>query len=215
MIRKQDIHRAVSLFKAWDNEGRWDKPSALFINHTLAKAEDSLKTARALRNIMADKELMAKCLPGTEFDPALWVINASYYSMFFQAQALLALDGRKMPEGTRDTHRTTLMAFMYYFIIKGSGVEGRRNLSWDDIKRSRLSDALLMLQEAKEETDALQQRAKDAVHSLKLELEKRAELTYRTTRDVELSIAKTSIGRAERFRQIIREYMHARGLGDG
>lgn len=211
-MKKQDIQKAVSLFKEWDNNGKWDKPNILFINHTLKKAEDSLNTAKALLNIITNKELREKSLPNTEYSPHLWIINSAYYSMFFLAQVLLGKDGRKMPEGTRDTHRTVLFAILYYFLIKGSDLEGKKKIEWNDIKSSRMSNALIILQKAQEETEKLLQieRAKEAVSSLQLELHKRAELTYRTTKSAELSFAKTSIERADRFWEIINEYMQAR-----
>src|SRR3989338_3576279 len=214
MIRKQDIQKAIALFKEWDNNRRWDKASALFINHTLKKAEDSLNTAKALFNLMTDEELQERALPNIDYNSSLWIINAAYYSMFFFSQVLLGKDGRKLPEGTKDTHKTILLAVLYYFIIKGSGLEGKKEVMPEDIKRSRMSDALIIFQHAQEESEELLQvkRAKEAVDSLKAELDKRTELTYRSTKSAELSFAKVSIGRAERFREIMDEYLQARGM---
>ena len=210
MIRKQDIQKAKALFKEWDNNRMWDKPTTLFINHTLKKAEDSLNTAKALFNIMSNKELRERALPNIDYNSSLWIINSAYYSMFFLSQVLLGKDGRKLPEGTKDTHKTILLAVLYYFIIKGSGLEGKKEIEWDDIKRSRMSDALIIFQQAQEESEELLQRAKEAVNSLQAELNKRTELTYRSTKDAELSFAKTSIERAEKFWEIVNEYLQAR-----
>ena len=210
MIRKQDIQKAKALFKEWDNNRMWDKPTTLFINHTLKKAEDSLNTAKVLFNIMSNKELRERALPNIDYNSSLWIINSAYYSMFFLSQVLLGKDGRKLPEGTKDTHKTILLAVLYYFIIKGSGLEGKKEIEWDDIKRSRMSDALIIFQQAQEESEELLQRAKEAVNSLQAELNKRTELTYRSTKDAELSFAKTSIERAEKFWEIVNEYLQAR-----
>jgi len=212
MIRNQDIQKAISLFKEWDNKGKWEKPGTLFINHTYKKAEDSLNTAKALYNLMSNGELRKKALPGTEYNSSLWIINSAYYSMFFLAQVLLGKEGRKLPEGTKDTHQTTLLAVLYYFIIKGSGFEGKKIIEWDEIKSSRMSDALIIFQQAQEEAEELLQvkRAKDAIDSLKKELNKRTELTYRSTTNAEMSFAKTSIERAESFWEIVKEYLQAK-----
>lgn len=212
MIKRQDIQRAIALFREWDNKGIWDKPNSLFINHTAKKAEDSLNTAKALLNLMTNKDLKEKALPHIEYNSSLWILNSAYYSMFFLTQALLAHDGKKLPENAQDTHKTTVLAILYYFIIKGSGLEGKNNIDWQDIKSSRMSDALMIFSQAQEEAEALFQvkRAKEAVDSLKLELEKRTELTYRSTIDAELSFAKTSIERAEKFREIIKEYLETK-----
>ena len=51
------------------------------------------------------------------------------------------------------------------------------------------------------------ERAKSAIHNLKLEQDKRNELTYKSTKDMELSFAKTSLERAKSFRTIILEYL--------
>ena len=55
-------------------------------------------------------------------------------------------------------------------------------------------------------------RVKEVVSSLQSELEKRTELTYRTTKNAELSYALTSIKRAEKFWEIIKEYLLAREM---
>lgn len=207
MIKKQDIQRAVEIFKKWDLEGRWEKPTDIFIRHTETKAIDSLNTAIALQKLMENKNLQQKVLP-VDFNASLWTINASYYSMFFLAQVLLAKDGRKLPEGTKDTHKTTLLAILYYYLIKGSNLE-RKNIDWKDIKNSRMSRAFLRLQESQSEAEELFQieRAKDVVDSLKLELDKRAQFTYQTSKTIELKHAKTSINRAREFRTNVLEYM--------
>jgi uncharacterized protein (UPF0332 family) len=210
MIRKRDIQRAIRLFKEWDNRRVWETPTSLFINHTFKKAEDSLNTAKALYSLMTNQELKKKALPATDFNSTLWIINSAYYSMFFLAQVLLAKDGKKMPEGTQDSHKTTLLAVLYYFIIKGSGLEGKPGLDWEDISKTRLSDALVILHEAQEAAGMLLQRAKNAVTDLKSELDKRTELTYTTTIDAELSHAKTSIDRAQKFWEIVKEYLEVR-----
>lgn len=211
MIKKEDIERAVRIFKEWDNKGRWDKPTELFIMHTEKKSLDSLNTAQALLNVISDAKLKERSLPGQDYDPSLWIINSSYYSMFFLAQVLLAYDNKKMPDGAQDTHKTTWFAILYYFIIKGSNLEGKKGIEWEDIKGSRLSNALILLQESQEESEKLMQieRAKQAVHDLKLEQEKRGKLTYRSTKEMELSHARTSLERAKNFRTIVLEYLAA------
>jgi hypothetical protein len=213
MIRKQDIQRAISIFKEWDNNRKWDIPNPLFISHTLKKAEDSLNTANALLNIMQNSVLKEQSLPKKDYNASLWIINASYYSMFFLAQVILGKDKKKLPEGTPDTHKTILLAILYYFIIKGSGLEGKKNIGWEDIKSSRMSNALIIFQDAQEEAEKLLhvKRAKEAVDSLEIELDKRTELTYRSTKEAELAYAKASVDRAKKFWEIVKEYIQTIG----
>ncbi len=62
------------------------------------------------------------------------------------------------------------LALMYYFIIKGSNLENMQNIKWEDIKQSRLSKALELMADAKEETQELtQQRAKSVVEYMEAE----------------------------------------------
>lgn len=97
---------------------------------------------------------------------------------------------------------------MYYFIIKGSNLENKTNLKWEDIKQSRLSKALELMTDAKEETQELtQQRAKSVVEYMEAERAKRNKFTYRMTINAELEKAKTSIKRAVEFGDIIKKYI--------
>lgn len=212
MIKKEDIRNAIKTFAEWDLQKKWKTPAPIFISHTLKKSEDALRTAQFILKIMED--FQAQEFFDTEhYDGTLWIINASYYHIFFLAEYLLALDGRKLPENTEDTHKTIELALLYYFILKGSGLEGKRDLQWEEIKESRLSKALELFVEAKEENQELtQQRAKKVVEYLDAERKKRHEFTYQMTIDAELSKAKTSIERAIEFGDIVRGYVQSRKL---
>ncbi|MFH1073352.1 MAG: hypothetical protein V1743_08035 [Nanoarchaeota archaeon] len=207
MIKKEDIRKAIRTFKEWDNQRKWKVPADAFKQHTLKKSENALKTAKFILKIMEDQKVKEQ-FEAEDYDGTLWIINASYYRIFFLAQYLLALDGKKLPENTEDTHRTVELALMYYFIIKGSDLEGKENIQWEDIKHSRFSKALELLAEAKEETQELtQQKAKKIVELMEAERSKRHDFTYGMTVDAELSKAKTSIERAMEFGDIIKEYV--------
>ncbi len=212
MISKEDIKRAISTFKEWDLERSWDKPTDIFIRHTFQKSEDALKTARFIFKIMEDEKIK-ELFDAENYDGTLWVINPSYYRIFFLAQYMLAIDGKKLPKNTKDTHKTIELAFLYYFIIKGSGMEGKKDLSWEDIKQSRLSHALELLNEANEEAlELTQQRAKNTMEYLDSERIKRQEFTYALTVNAEIAKAKTSLQRAIEFGDIVKEYVKAREL---
>ena len=143
-----------------------------------------------------------------DYDGTLWIINASYYRIFFLAQYLLAIDNKKLPEGTEDTHKAVELALMYYFIIKGSNLENKTDLKWEDINQSRLSQALELMTDAQEETlELTQRRAKSVVEYMEAERSKRNMFTYRMTLNAELEKAKTSIKRAVEFGDIIKEYI--------
>jgi hypothetical protein len=179
MIKKEDINRAVKMFKEWDNERRWKTPTNAFTHHTWKKSENALRTAQFILRIMEEPKVR-DLFEAEDYDGNLWVINAAYYRIFFLAQYLLALEGKQLPENTEDTHKTVELALMYYFIIKGSDAEGKKELRWEDIKQSKLSKALELLEEAKEENQELtQQKAKKIVEYMDAERAKRHEFTYR------------------------------------
>ena len=212
MIKEGDIKRAVKMFKEWDNNRIWNTPAEAFKHHTLKKSENALKTAQYILKIMEDTKTK-DYFDAEDYDGTLWIINASYYRIFFLTQYLFALEKKKLPENTPDTHKTVELALMYYFIIKGSDLENKKNLKWQDINNSRLSKALELLYEAKEECQELtQQRAKKVVEYMEAERTKRHEFTYGMTIDAELRKAKVSIARAIEFGDIIKEYIQVKGL---
>jgi len=49
-------------------------------------------------------------LPAVSYAKFFGIINAAYYSMFFLVQVLLGKDRKRLPEGTQDTHKTTLLS---------------------------------------------------------------------------------------------------------
>ncbi len=210
MINDKDIERARVMFTKWDLEQRWKTPEDVFINHLTEKADDCLDVAKVLLDLMKEKELVIKLLHKSNFNPTLWILNPSYYSIFFNAQLLLAYDGKQLPDDTADTHKTVFLALLYYFIIKGSGLEGKKNLRWEDLKESRLSKALILFTEAQEETEELFQRAKSTVEDFSAELEKRRKFTYKMNVHAKESMALTSYHRAISFRTIITEYLVAK-----
>ncbi len=207
MINDKDIERAITLFKRWDLEKKWKEPEGIFINHLQEKVNDCLDVAKVLMELMKQKEILARLINKEQFNPTLWIINSSYYSIFFNAQLLLAYDGRKLPENTEDTHKTVFLAMLYYFIIKGSGIEGKKIIKWEDIHSSRLSSALMMFQEAQQEAEELLQKAKMSLENFSAELEKRRRFTYQMNIHAKQNIALTSYQRAISFRTIITEYL--------
>ncbi len=209
MFKEKDIERAINQFQRWDLERTWKAPEEVFVIHLKEKADDCLDVAKLLMELIGNREILFKVLGKEHFNPTLWIINASYYSIFFNAQLLLAQDGKAFSEGTEDTHKSTLLALLFYFIIKGSGLEGKKKIKWEDIKESRMSRALTLFAEAQEESEELfqWQRAKKAMEDFGYELEKRHKFTYRMNFHASENIAQTSYQRAIEFRTIITEYL--------
>ena len=201
MLEQKDIEEAKSLFKEWDLNHAWHSPASEFIEHTRKKAKDSLALAAyLLEKLEKTSELEDN---GTI---TIWVIAASYYSMFFEVEYLLGIDGKKLPEGTKDTHKAIYLAFIYYYIVKGSEMEQKKS---KEITTSRMSKALAMFKELQDETLELHRIEKSA-KDLKAQREQRHAFTYRMSRAAEISEAKKSAAKAAEFRQLIEEYLLSR-----
>jgi hypothetical protein len=118
----------------------------------------------------------------------IWIIAASYYSMFFEVEYLLGLDNKKLPKSTNDTHKTIYLAFIYYYIIKGSELEQKYS---NNITTSRMSKALTIFKELQDETLELHRIEKSA-RDLNYQRLQRNEFTYQINRTAKLTEAKNS-----------------------
>ena len=197
MLEQKDIELAKTMFKQWDLNHSWHAATPEFIEHSRKKAKDSLELAIYL----LEKLEQTTELKGNN-SVTIWIVALGYYSMFFEAEYLFSLDGRKLPKGTKDTHKTMYLAFLYYYLIKGSELEqGKR-----EITTSRMSKALILFKELQDETLELQ-RVQRSVEDLKTQREQRNAFTYHTTHSAELLEAKKSISKATEFRQLVEEYI--------
>ncbi len=201
MLEKEDIEEAKKLFKEWDNNQTWDSPTPAFLEHTKKKAKESLGLALYLLEKLEQTEE----LEGND-TVTIWIIATSYYSMFFEVEYLLAIDGKKLPKGTRDTHKTIYLAFIYYYIVKGSELEQKKP---KEVTTSRMSKALAMFKELQDETLELH-RIEKSVKDLKKQREQRQEFTYQMSRTAEVSEARKSTTKAAEFRNLIEEYIMTR-----
>lgn len=201
MLEQKDIEEAKNLFKEWDLNHVWHNPTSEFIEHTRRKAKDSL----ALAIYLIDKLEKTKELEDND-TATIWVITASYYSMFFEVEYLLGIDGKKLPDGTKDTHKAIYLAFIYYYVVKGSELEQKK---LKEITTSRMSKALAIFKELQDETLELQ-RIKKSIKDLKAQREQRHAFTYRMSRAAEIFEAKNSVIKATEFRQLIEEYILSR-----
>ena len=201
MLEPRDIEEAKKLFKEWDNKQSWDIPTPAFLEHTKKKAKDSL----ALAEYILEKFEQTEELEGND-TATIWIIAVSYYSMFFEVEYLLALDDKKLPKGAKDSHKTIYLAFIYYYIVKGSELEQKKP---KDITTSRMSKALAMFKELQDETLELHRIEKSA-KDLKAQREQRHAFTYRMSRTAEISEARNSVTKATEFRDLIEEYIMSR-----
>ncbi|MFH1063952.1 MAG: hypothetical protein V1729_02635 [Candidatus Woesearchaeota archaeon] len=93
------------------------KGKAEHVNFFLANAKNSLNSANVLFDVSTKKDLQAGMgYPG--FDGYLWVINASYYSMFYTVRALLENEGIKL-RSDLSVHLVAFDAMIHFFYATG------------------------------------------------------------------------------------------------
>jgi len=155
----------------------------------LKNAEDSIDSAKVLFEISADSEKQ-KFLGFTSFNGLLWTVNASYYSMFYMARALLENEGIKIKTDL-SIHAVTFDTIVFYFYLTG-----------------RLQKELLdYFVEAKEDAAEIlgKQKADELIEEYFYEKKKRGTFTYEMGEILVKSKAKTSLERAQRFRREIKK----------
>ena len=118
-----------------------------YVEFFLSNANDSLRTARCIYDMSTNKEYQ-KYTGYDGLNGFLWVINASYYGMFYMVRALLENEGIVL-KSNLSIHSLTFDVLIYYFYLTGK-------------LQKRLFDQYL---EAQEEADELlgKQKADDLV----------------------------------------------------
>jgi len=160
-----------------------------FVEFFLDNARNSVDSASLLYNASTDKELKESAgFPG--FNGYLWVINASYYSMFYTARALLESEGLKI-KTEQSVHKVVFDALVYYFYMNGK------------IEKSMIEE----FQEAGEEASEVlgKEKAKELVESYLYEKGKRGRFTYEMGEIAMKNKARTSLDRAKKFNEEIRK----------
>ncbi len=159
-----------------------------YVDFFLTNATDSLKTARCIYDMSTNKDYQQ--YTGYEgLKGFLWVINASYYSMFYMARALLENEGIKL-RSDLSIHMLTFDALIHYFYLTGK------------LQKKLFKQYI----EAQEEASELlgKQKADELVEEYFFEKRKRGNLTYETEEFAIQSKAKTSLDRATKFNTEIR-----------
>ena len=156
---------------------------------------------------MSSAQLLYKVSTNSELQDAtgfpnlkgfLWVINSSYYSMFYMASALLASSGIKI-KSEIGIHKLTFDAFVYYFYLTNKIA---KEYVEQFLEAFEDSEELLGRKEAIKRAE---EKAKELITSFDSEREKRRIFTYELERTKIETKAKTSLERANHFyREIIK-----------
>ena len=190
MIDEKKLKEAESRVKHYIRDGIIKtKQEKEFTDFFLTNAEKSLNAANALFDLSTDKDMQEKT-GYINFDGFLWAVNASYYSMFYMARALLENEGIKI-KSDLSIHALTFDTMINFFYLNGK------------LQKRLIED----FAEAKEDANELlgKQKAGQLVEDYFWEKRKRATFTYNTNEIVIKTKAKTSIDRAKLFNQEIRK----------
>ncbi len=183
----EEIKRRVMNYVR-DSIIRKDK-GKLFVEFFLNNAKNSLDSAKVLYEISIRKDL--KDIFGLpDFNGFLWVVNSSYYSMFYMARALLENEGIKIKTDL-SIHLVVFDALVYYFYLT------------QKLERRLIED---YAEANKEALEALgKEKAKELIESYFYEKEKRSAFTYEMGVITMQNKAKTSFDRAKKFNEEIRK----------
>ncbi len=160
-----------------------------FVEFFISNSINSFSSANLLYDV-STKEDLKKQVGRPDFNGFLWVVNSSYYSMFYMARALLESIGVKL-KSDQSIHSAAFDSLIYYFYSSGK------------IEKSIIEE----FQEAG--SDALEvlgrQKAKELMEDYSYEKDKRSRFTYEMGETALRNKAQTSIQRARRFNETIRK----------
>lgn len=190
MLDEKKLKEAEKRVKQFISEGIIkSKGKPEYVDFFIKNAGDSIDSAKALFELSSNPQKQ-ESLGFTSFDGLLWVVNASYYSMFYMARALLESNGIKIKAGL-SIHAVTFDAMIYYFYLTGK------------LQKEFLEDFI----EAKEDAAELlgKQKADELMEDYFFEKRKRATFTYDMGTLLVESKAKTSLERAQKFRRELKK----------
>lgn len=162
-----------------------------YVNFFIKNAKDSLDSAKVLFDVSVnDKTKNTLGIPS--FNGFLWVINSSYYSMFYMARALLESIGVKI-KTDESLHFLVFNALVYYFYSTGK------------LEKHFIED----FENAQEESSEIlgKEKAKEMISDYSSEKEKRAKFTYEIGEIAMKNKAETSLNRAKKFNEEVRKIL--------
>ena len=190
MLDKNKLKQSQNKIRQFINEGIIQSKQP--VEHTeffMKNADDAIDSAKLLFEVSTNKEKQ-KTLGLTNFNGLLWVVNASYYSMFYIARAILESEGIKI-KTEKSIHSVTFDAIIHYFYLTGR------------LQKELIEDYI----NAKEDSTEIlgKQKADELIEDYFLEKRKRGSFTYNMGSILIKTKAKTSLQRARKFRKEIKK----------
>lgn len=193
MLEDKQIEEAKNNAIKSINDGRIIKTKeSKYIEFFVKNAKDSLDSAKALFELSVNKKTRDS-LGMPNFNGFLWVINSSYYSMFYMARALLESTGVKI-KTDESVHFLVFNALIYYFYSNGK------------LEKHFIED----FENAHEESSQIlgKEKAKEMISNYSNEKEKRSKFTYEIGEIAMKAKAETSLERAKKFNEEIRKMLN-------
>ena len=159
-----------------------------FVNFYRKQANLSVVAADLLYGISTEKTSKDFHKLDSKYECFLWVINASYYPMFYAVHALLAYKNKRI-SSSQGIHKITAHALIYYF-LKNNFIA--KELYEQFVESQKQAAELLNLED-------FQKRAMDLTNKYFFESDKRTRFTYETGEQVKQKHALTSLQRAKEF----------------
>lgn len=112
MITDKDIYQSRKIILDLIQSGSVVSADKRYVVFFLKKAENSLQSAQGLLSLSLDQKIKELLGLPIDYDGFLWVINSSYYSMFYAATALLAHFNHRIKR-EQGVHMLTYHALVY------------------------------------------------------------------------------------------------------
>lgn len=190
MLDKKILREIEKNVKQLSTEGKIIKDKEeKYTKFFLKNAQDSFNSAKLLFNISIDN-ILKKSLGFPNFNGYLWVINSSYYSMFYMARALLESNGVKI-KTEQSIHAITYNALVYYFYL----TKKIEKTLIEEFQRAGMEASEILGKE----------KAKQLIEDYSNEKYKRERFTYEMGEIAMQNKAQTSLDRAKKFNEEIRK----------
>ena len=177
MLDNKKIEQSSHIIKTLITEGKIVTPHSEAASFFLKQSRMSLLVSKGLLDLYNTEKL----------ETLLWVINSSYYSMFFAATALLANFKHKINTEI-GIHALTYHALVYYFVKEQSKLKTQLMGEYKDA----FDDAEQLLQFS-------EQKIKGFILDFELEMGNRKTFTYELGALAEKKKAELSFQRAQSF----------------
>ena len=172
---------STRIIKALIREEKIKEPTFGSKDFFLKKALQSIALSDRLSRLQDEENIEAN----------MWIINISYYSMFFAATALLAKYNKKI-DSEVSIHILTYHALVHYFVNEDNKLE-----------KQFIEEYKNAVDEAEELLRISERKSFEFVNDFKNELEKRKIFTYNLGSIAEKNKAETSLKRAKSFVRVV------------